>query len=44
MYRTAIDPDPKDADAHLNLGVLLMKHEDYDGAEEMYRTAIKHEM
>ena len=41
MYSKAIEFDPKHASAHVNLGVLLKKREDYDEAEAMYRKAIE---
>ena len=41
-YRRAIEIDPKHADAHCNLGLLLKnKRQDYDGAEKHYRKALE---
>ena len=40
-YRAAIAADPGHADAHSNLGILLMNvRQDFDGAETAYRAAI----
>ena len=42
MYREAIERDPKRADAHNNLGLLLKRaRKDFDQAEAMFRKAIE---
>jgi tetratricopeptide (TPR) repeat protein len=40
-YRAAIECDPQCADAHCNLGALLLHRQDIDGAEREYRLAIE---
>ncbi|PIV27968.1 MAG: hypothetical protein COS36_03850, partial [Candidatus Altarchaeum sp. CG03_land_8_20_14_0_80_32_618] len=40
-YREAIKINPKDADAHNNLGILLKNLKRYEEAEKEFREAIK---
>lgn len=40
-FQTAISKYPYDPDFHLNLGVALRKLEDYGGAEQAFKAAIK---
>lgn len=41
LYRQAISKEPRYASAHINMGISLMQKEDYDGAIEHFRQALR---